>query len=297
MELCLGTVQFGIQYGIQANTRPNKQTAFEIMSYALAHGIHWFDTAAAYGTAEEILGDYIKENPFQARNMYIVSKLDSHALTDIPVAKRKEVIRKNIQERLKRLHRQQIDGYIFHDASLIFDADAVDALDCVRQEGFAKSIGVSIYTPQEAMQALTYPQINIIQIPYNVFDHRLDHCGFFEAAQKKNVRIFARSSLLQGLAVMKPEYLPEHMKFAGPFLAEFHRICEGAAVSPLQAAISFASHHPGIDYLLFGVDSREQMSEYLSCVSKALPHEVEEAFNTAFRTIPEKLVNPSRWNP
>lgn len=292
-DLCLGTVQFGTQYGIQGNSRPNRQEAFEMLSYALAHGVCWFDTASAYGTAEELLGDYVREHPEQKENMRIVSKL---ALKDVPAQKRKDMLLLRIQDSLKRLRRQQIDGCLLHDAALVFDAEAIDALHCVRREGFAKAIGVSVYTPQEAMQALSDSRIDMIQVPYNVFDHRLDHCGFFEEAQKKNVQVFARSSLLQGLAVMRPEDLPKHMDFAGPFLSAFHRICENASISPLHAAIGYVAHHPGIQYLLFGVDRKQQLSEYLSYVSIPLPMETKRALDAAFEAVPEKLVNPSLWN-
>jgi len=296
MELCLGTVQFGTQYGIQRNIRPSKQEVFKIISYALDHGVRWFDTAAAYGTAEELLGDYIEENLVDAEKISIVSKLEPCALTNVSLHKRKESILRNIQGSLDRLNRRQLDAYIFHNASNIFDEDAVDALDCVRQEGLAKSIGVSTYTPQEAMQALTYPQIDVIQIPYNIFDRRLDQCGFFEKAKQKNIKIFARSSLLQGLAVMKIECLPDHMRFAIPYINIFQTLCKKNDISPLQAAVGFVAVHPGISYLVFGVDNSLQLAEYLAAVSRAFPKKMQEELNSAFETVEERLVNPSLWN-
>ncbi|USF26724.1 Aldo-keto reductase YhdN [Firmicutes bacterium ASF500] len=295
MELCLGTVQFGTQYGIQGNARPRKQEVFDIITDALAHGIHWFDTASAYGTAEELLGDYIEEHPGISKEINIASKLAPNALTNIPTEKKREIILSKIQESLNRLHRQQLDVYMFHNASHIFDEEAVAALDAVRHEGLARSIGVSVYTPLEAMKALSYPQIEVIQVPYNVFDRRLDQCGFFVEAKKKNVTVFARSSLLQGLAVMDANRLPAHMEFASPYLKVFHSICDSASSSPLHAAISSVAGHPGIDYLLFGVDNQDQLSNYLSFVSKPLPQEVESALRAAFDKVEEKLVNPSLW--
>lgn len=295
VKLCLGTVQFGMQYGIQGNNRPNKQEVFEIMTYALTNGVYWFDTAAAYGTAEELLGTFIRYYPDLVGNMRIISKLDSDALSNASAEEKREIILIKIQESLKRLHRQQLDAYIFHNSTSIFDEEAVAALDFVQQKGLTRSIGVSVYTPQEAMKALTYPQINVIQIPYNVFDRRLDQCGFFAKAREKKLKIFARSSLLQGLAVMDTKYLPEHMRFASPYLITFQRICNSVGISPLHAAISFVANHPGIDYLLFGVNNQEQLSSYLSFVSKPLPQKIKDELEAAFDTVEEKLVNPSLW--
>lgn len=295
MELCLGTVQFGTQYGIQGNTRPGKYEVFNIITYALEHGVHWFDTAAAYGTAEELLGDYIRAYPNISKAMNVVSKLDSDALTSVPTEKKRKIILAGIKKSLKQLNREQLDGYIFHNASDIFDEEAVAALDFVRQEGLTRSIGVSVYTPKEAMKALTYPQIDVIQIPYNVFDRRLDQCGFFAKAKKQRVKIFSRSSLLQGLAVMRTDHLPEHMKFASPYLEVFHSICNLASISPLHAAVSYVADHPGIDYLVFGVDNQDQLSNYLSFTSKPLPCEIKAALEASFPAVEEKLVNPALW--
>ena len=59
-QLCLGTVQFGMHYGIH-NTlgrQPTEEEVFGILDAALYAGICMFDTASAYGTSEELLGRY-----------------------------------------------------------------------------------------------------------------------------------------------------------------------------------------------------------------------------------------------
>jgi len=295
MRLCLGTVQFGTQYGVQGGDQLDKKEVSNILSYAYEHGVHWFDTAEAYGDAEEILGNYIKDNPHKAEHMSVVSKLDPKAFLNVPQKSWKDIVLKHIHNSLKRLNKQYLDAYIFHNASCIFNSDAVDALDIVRKESLAKRIGVSIYTPMEAMQALSYPQIDIIQVPYNVFDHRLDQCGFFKKARKKNIFIFARSSLLQGLAVMGVERLPTHMEFASHYVSTFHTICKNLGISPLQMAVSFAASNPNIDYIVFGVDNSRQISEYITAASRSVPSKTYELFNKTFCNVPEKLVNPSLW--
>lgn len=295
MELCLGTAQFGMQYGVQGNRRPARQDVFEILTYALEHGVYWFDAAAAYGDAEVLLGNYIKNNPSVAGQMKVVSKLDPKALSDVPKEMWKAAVLEHIQASLERLRTESLDAYLLHNAACIFDPDAVEALDSARQAGLAKMIGVSVYTPQEAMQALSYPQIKVIQVPYNVFDRRLDQSGFLKKAKEKKVCIFARSSLLQGLAVMAPERLPDHMQFARPYLERFQNICREVGTIPLHGAISFIACQAKADYLVFGVDNKEQLSEYLSLTSTPLPSEAVDAINAAFGTVPEKLINPSLW--
>lgn len=296
MELCLGTVQLGMDYGIQNNGRPDSREIDAILSTALKKGVCWFDTAPVYGKAEPVLGKYILEHPEQAERMHIVSKLASDAFSKLHCKDWRGAALAHIQKTLKQLHKQRLDVYMFHNASSIFDPAAVEALDAVRQEGLAEAIGVSVYTPEEAMQALSYPQIGAVQIPYNVFDHRLDQCGFFQEAQRKNVRVFARSSLLQGLLLMDPEQLPEHMRFAAPYIAKFRSICGQASIPPLPLSIRFVVSHPGIHCLVFGTDNQKQLLEYLSIEPEPLPPEVTEKLNNEFAVVEERLVNPSLWN-
>lgn len=295
MELCLGTVQLGTQYGIQNNTRPSAEESMKILSDALSYGIHWFDTARAYGESEAILGQFASASPLQAQSMRIVSKLDPGAFRDAPRREWKSVALKKAAESLQTLKRDRLDAFLFHNAVHIFDEYAVEALDYVREKRLAQSIGVSIYTPKEAMQALEYPQIDLIQIPYNIFDQRLNQCGFFRDAKRKNVRIYARSSLLQGLAVMEPDKLPCGMEFAIPYVKKFRQICLDYGISPLQAAIGYVVGSPDIDQIVFGVDSRVQLAEYVKMQGNLLPTELRCALASAFANAEEKLVNPSLW--
>ena len=296
MDFCLGTVQLGMRYGIQDNGRPSSEETEHILSDALGAGIRYFDTAAAYGDAENVLGSFSLRYQKQAEQMRIISKLNPYAFRDVPREKWRDTVLKNAEESLKRVRKDRFAAYLFHNAAHIFDPDAVEALDSVRKEGLAQFIGVSVYTPQEALQALEYQQIGAIQIPYNVFDQRLDQCGFFAAAKKKKIQIFARSSLLQGLVLMQPHQLPDNVRFASPYLTKFLSICNDFSFSPLHAAIGYVSAHPDINYVVFGVDNRIQLSEYIAMKSKAIPKKMKEAFVEAFGEVDTKLVNPSLWN-
>lgn len=72
-KLCLGTVQFGLQYGINnvLDRKPDVDECFDILDYAISMGIGCFDTASVYGNAEQIIGSYKGFND----NVKIISKL------------------------------------------------------------------------------------------------------------------------------------------------------------------------------------------------------------------------------
>lgn len=295
MLLCLGTVQFGLNYGIQGNGKPNHENVYQMLSYAIDHGISQFDTASAYGEAEQVLGDYIRSRPEMAYKMNIVSKLKPTAFADSDKAVWKDIAIESAKESLTRLGINHFTAYLFHNATYIFDEEAVAALNVVKESGLAECIGVSIYSPEEAMKALSYPQIGAIQIPYNLFDRRLDHCDFFKKAKKKGVTVYARSSLLQGLAVMDPENLPDRVAFARNYLLQYDSICKEYSVSKMNAAVGYVAQKQGIDYVVFGVDNQKQLEEYITLENSHLPKNMINRIDELFNDVPEKLVNPVLW--
>lgn len=295
MKLCLGTVQFGLNYGIQGKGQPEKQSVDEILSFAIDHGIEMFDTAASYGKAEEILGNYIHENLENASRMHIISKLKPNAFSGFEESEWINVAVKNAEDSLRQLGIYKFEAYLFHNATYIFNGLAVEALSKVISAGLTNRIGVSVYSPKEAMKALEYPVIGAIQVPYNVFDRRLDKCGFFEKAKTQDVVVYARSSLLQGLALMDPDNLPKKVSFARPYLEAYLSICRKFSISPLEAAIRYVEGKKGIDYVVFGIDNLKQLKEYVTIKDAKLSEEIINEINNRFDMVEERLVNPSLW--
>lgn len=295
MEYCLGTVQFGLDYGIQGNHQPRQEAVNEMLIYALENGITCFDTASEYGNAEAVLGSFICKNEEQHPRMEVISKLKPNAFENHDESEWPSIAETQAKKSLEKLNISSFAAYLFHHASAIYNPKAVEALCRVKELGLAEKIGVSIYTPQEALQALEYPQISVVQIPYNVFDHRLDRCDFFEKAKNRGVRIFARSSLLQGLAVMDPDVLPEKVGFSRPYLKKFMDICHRYSVLPLHAAVGYVAAKKDIDYIVFGVDNLAQLKEYAVLQSKTLPEGMVNDLEAAFGNVEERLVNPVLW--
>ncbi len=295
MKFCLGTVQFGMDYGIQGAHRQSYKKIDEIIDYAIEHGIQAFDSASAYGEAEEVLGHYIRHSGLQRKGIKVVSKLAAGQFNNIEKNKWREIAVSSAQHSLDNLSIDILEAYLFHNASCIYEPDAVSALYEVKKKGLSRRVGVSIYSPSEAMKALEYDEIEAVQIPYNVFDQRLDACGFFVKARERNVQVYARSTLLQGLAMMGPEDLPEGMEFAKEYLEDFEAICRKHQKAKLNVAVGFVERHEGIDYTVFGVDNLEQLREYLSMQTETIPDEMIDEIRQRYDAVEERLVNPAMW--
>ena len=98
-NLCLGTVQFGLNYGINNTTGKIKDLQIKnILNYAKSKGIEWLDTAQNYGNAEELIGQSLKnKNDFK-----IVNKINSIVKSEYSeqIIERYEI---NFQDSLKTL--------------------------------------------------------------------------------------------------------------------------------------------------------------------------------------------------
>ena len=73
MELCLGSVQFGMDYGIRGKKRPPLSDCLEMLDYAVHNGITTIDTASAYGGAEDVIGRFFEKNPPVRRQVRLLS--------------------------------------------------------------------------------------------------------------------------------------------------------------------------------------------------------------------------------
>lgn len=287
-KLCLGTVQFGMRYGIH-NTlgrQPTEEEVFGVLNAALDTGICMFDTASAYGTSEELLGRY----GLAARGGQIISKL--HPAVD---GERRDV-RNEIQRSLTRLSASRLYCYMLHRVEDLDDVSVMDAMEEAKARGWMDKIGVSIYSPDDAMRAAEDSRIDVIQVPYNVLDQRLDDCGFFECAKGNQKEVFARSAFLQGLLLMSPVDAEAKVAGSGVYVERFQSMAAEDGFLPREAAMLYALCHAGISYVVFGVDTSAQLRENTSLLPRCRAFlATYQKLHGAFRDIDVNILEPQRW--
>lgn len=296
-KLVLGTVQLGLKYGLN-NTlgQPTQAESFAILDKALASGIDTFDTAWAYGIAEDVIGAWIKKRSLVGQ-IKLISKMKPHALNDYPDGtKSSEIVQRELEKSLKRLGVDSLDGYLLHSPHYVYLDHVIEGLKKVKKSGLVKNIGVSVYDEAEALQAVNLG-VDYVQIPYNAFDQRLDATDFFEIAKKNKVTVFARSPFLQGLLLMKPSELPKHLSYLCSHLEKFIVIAKEYSLTPTEAALNFVHHGCRADHIVFGVDTSEQLMKDVEVV-KLFPKndsfivEIRESF----KDLNKGAINPSLWN-
>ncbi len=185
MKLCLGTVQFGLDYGIRGQKKPSLEDSINILDYATQNGIDNIDTALAYGNAEEVVGEFLKRKTISRDKLFIISKFKPNELDEVEPQNYVKVIKENYEKQLKRLNTDYLDSYVFHSSRYAFDEEKLQAMSELKKEGKVRHCGVSVYYPDEAKICIESPLVDFIQLPSSIFDQRMKNEGVFELALKK----------------------------------------------------------------------------------------------------------------
>ncbi|MBI2045820.1 MAG: aldo/keto reductase [Parcubacteria group bacterium] len=297
MKLALGTVQLGLPYGINNKTgKPSRDSAFAILDKAIESGITVFDTASLYGDAEEVLGEFIASRQMEKR-VSVVSKMRPLTAEDF-VQGVASVMQEEAEKSARRLHVPILDGYLLHDASGMYNPEIIMGLKILKDTGIVKHIGVSIYEEKDALYAASLGSIDYIQIPYNIFDQRLDKTDFFTLTKKNHIKVFARSAFLQGLLLMDIDAIPKHLAGAASYIQKLDVILKEYGFMRQQAALLFSYFNGNIDYVVIGVDTVKQLEEHIHTVTKLKDYEeclrkIKDVFLAM--DINKNIISPHVW--
>lgn len=283
-KLILGTVQFGLNYGIN-NTqgKPKKEAVFEILSCAFEKGIRYLDTAELYGNAHELIGEFHNLNP--SKKFHIITKFP-HDFEDSLDLKINTYLKQLNVETLHAILFHSFDSYLKHKEQL---------RDIVKlKSNKIKNLGVSVYTNAQMNEVLDDINIDIIQIPFNLFDNLNIKGKLLQKAKAKNKIIHTRSAFLQGLFFMKkdnPNTIRIKLKNE---LDKINEISIKSSISIGSIALNYCLLQPTIDGVLIGVDSLEQLNENILYSNQPIPTKYLDQINN-IKIDNVELLNPSMW--
>lgn len=285
MRLALGTVQFGLSYGIanQAGqvTRPEVR---KMLQLAAANGIDMLDTAIAYGESETCMG------AVGTQGFKLITKLP--ALPD-DCADVSAWVLQQVAASLTRLGVNAVYGLLLHRSEQLLGphgATLYQALQELKDNGHVQKLGVSIYSPNE-LEALT-PQyrFDLVQAPFNLVDRRLHTTGWLQRLKQEGVEIHTRSAFLQGLLLMPQAAIPTQFASWNELWRRWHQWLEDHDVSAVQACLAYPLSFPEIDRVIVGADSASQLAQNISAANRALQVNLPE-----LQCEEESLINPANW--
>lgn len=288
--MVLGAVQLGLTYGVANKAgKPSREAAHEILSTAWDQGVRAIDTAQAYGESEEIIGEHLEQYP--GHNFHVFSKInpeiDHRDATAVLNAARSSC------QRIAR----PLASLMMHNADVLhlWDGGLGQAMKSCLDAGYAETLGVSIYTPEQFRAALAIPELRVIQAPFNVLDRRLLESGLLRAALDSGRVVVLRSVYLQGLLLMDAENLPAHMGFAETDVRRWEQLCASHACTKALAAMQYVRHAVPGALLVIGCERTDQLLANISLLaSPGFPASMQAAIE-GLKMPDEKVINPSQW--
>ncbi len=294
-KLALGTVQFGVPYGISnKNGQPNKQQVLEILKCAHNIGIRLLDTAPAYGESEKLLGelkDHFQHDPF-----LLISKLIK---TDHANLSKKTIdqIRRGFFESLTKLNQESIEGVLIHapEALKKEGSDLLIALLIELKEAkYIKKLGVSIYDMEEAEYIINSMPCDIIQLPFNLLDQRATQQNILTRLKKNHIEIHVRSVFLQGLLLMAHSTIPTYLQPLISSLNYIQNLTIENNISMQQCAIQFVAYHQEVDYILIGINEISELEKIILHSNENIPLALINKIKEI--KIPNQtLIDPRTW--
>jgi aryl-alcohol dehydrogenase-like predicted oxidoreductase len=291
-RLVLGTAQLGFSYGIANKSgQPNQKMATKIVWEAWKNGIREFDTAQVYGTSEEVLGKSLRELRI-SKEAKIITKLDPD-LNHLDAS----VIEKSIDQSLRRLGIQNLFCIMLHREGMLslWDKGLGKIIHEFVLSGKVEKFGVSLYSPNKAIEALKTEGIDILQLPTNILDRRFENSGVFKYADERKKSIYVRSIFLQGLILMNSLEIPEKMHFAKPVVEKIESLAKEFRISRQELAIGYIKSKMPNAHIVFGTETPKQVKENVDAWKKSLPKKLIDHINILFENVEYRILNPALW--
>jgi aryl-alcohol dehydrogenase-like predicted oxidoreductase len=270
-KIGIGTVQFGLPYGINNTFGQTKEDEVKIiLQIASKHGIKYLDTAHAYGDSEIVLGNQV------LNNFNIVSKFN---------AKTNQAFYLQLNETLTRLKTNSLYGYLAHSVQNLADnPHLIQALNETKSKGIVKKIGCSFNHSSEIelINRLGFKP-DLIQIPYNIFDNRFKQYAI--KAKEWNCEVHSRSSFLQGLFFCNTQQLHPYFE---PLVNDINNL-QGLGEHLINMLLSYCVNQPFIDIVVVGVNNALQLEQNINDINTLIE------FDYPNFQFDESLITPSEW--
>jgi aryl-alcohol dehydrogenase-like predicted oxidoreductase len=285
-KLILGTVQFGLPYGINNSIgKVSPQEVERVLIEAYNNGVRTLDTAYAYGNAHQLIGQFHAKYPQSVFDI----------ITKLPKDFNPDDIEHQVHQYLRELNIQSIQTLMFHAFEDFERTDnGIVSLLKLKNQMIISNIGVSIYNNQQFEKAIKNEYIDVVQLPFNLLDNINLRGDLLKKAKQMGKIIHARSVFLQGLFLKDLESSHPVVLSLKSQLAVLKNITLNKKIAMNQLAMLYVLSQNEIDGILIGVDSHQQLNENLKVLEMSLSKNIEEEINS-IHVKDVDLLNPSLW--
>ena len=285
-KLALGTVQFGLNYGVANKFGIVKPSEVKkIFLLAKQFKINLIDTAIGYGESEKIIGK------IGILDFNFISKLPAIPTNCSDVG---SWVEDNVKNSLAHLGVNSLYGLLLHKPKDLIGASGmqlIHALKRIKSKNFVKKIGISIYDPSELDLVMHLMKIEIVQTPFNIIDRRLENSGWMSKLNNSKVEIHARSVFLQGLLLMSKQERPYKFNRWNSLWKLWDEWLKDTKITALEATIQYAISVSEISKVIIGVETKQQLEQIIIASKGAL-----QKTSSELNTNDIELLNPTHWD-
>jgi aryl-alcohol dehydrogenase-like predicted oxidoreductase len=174
---------------------------------AVELGVNFFDTADVYGDgrSERLLAQMRHQH---SEPIYVATKAGRRLDPHVAAGYNRKNLTAFVERSLRNLDTEALDLLQLHcpPTQVYYMPEVFGVLDDLVEAGKVRYYGVSVEKVEEALKAIEYPNVQSVQIIFNMFRHRPAEL-LFEQAQKRRVGILARVPLASGMLTgkLKPD--------------------------------------------------------------------------------------------
>lgn len=285
MELALGTVQFGLDYGVAGRGAPVPEDEVrQILRRASQLGIRVIDTAQAYGDIQARLAGLAPDGAFG-----IVTKLPPLP-RDLLAAEAGAWAVQALQRAKDELG-SALHAVLFHRGEDLLESRGAVLWERCSNWAAASgcSLGISCYDPDTLRQVRERYPVAIAQLPGNAFDQRLSK---LHLTPEQPLQVHVRSAFLQGLLLMQEAEAARRVPRAAKALAAWHDWLRKHSLRALPAALGFVKALKGATHCVVGVDGLEQLEQVAAAWDAAAPLHAD-----ALAVDDLQVIDPRHWPP
>jgi len=291
-QLCLGTAQFGLAYGItNSSGQVTEVMVAQLLTKAVEAGVRWIDTAQAYGNAEAVLGRQLSA----AHDFRLISKLPAQPQ---PVfgTRDAEIWEQAFLTSCQRLGVGSPDALLLHapaDLAKPGGHHLETWLLGLRERGLVRRIGVSIYAAED-LDGVNPALLDLVQLPLSLYDQRLLQDGTVARLHARGTAIHARSLYLQGLlltpAAQWPCWVSPEVR---AHQQAFETIAKQRGCNLIDLVLGFAYEQQDLEAVVLGVCSVRELEELLQAWGAISPWQEGEWRTWALKD--PVILDPRRW--
>jgi aryl-alcohol dehydrogenase-like predicted oxidoreductase len=197
-EISFGAWAIGAGWGAV-----DDQDSMAALHRAVDLGVNFIDTADVYGDghSEQLIARLKKE---RSETLVVATKAGRRLSPHTADGYNAENLNRFVERSLRNLETDCLDLVQLHcpPTDVYYRPEVFGALDDMVQAGKIRYYGVSVEKIEEALKAIEYPNVQTVQIIFNMLRHRPAEL-FFPEAKRRKVGILARVPLASGLLTGK----------------------------------------------------------------------------------------------